>query len=284
MYWKVLELAKNFIVSFTSREGSSAIISSLSRCRDINVPLFEELDAFWIKKFYNNVDIPKVLDQVFSSGKLDWEHNYGYRNYIPGKIGQGTAKSTGFKWRWHGSLKHIGPVLEKHEVMIFLLFRRDLIELTSSYYFTRMAKRSGEGKSLGHFQFKTARMTKQQKVEFKKELDKLTVPLNPFVFYAMMSWRIIQARRNKRMAVQMQKKYGIELVTIYYEDFRDDSAAMLGGMCEKLGVKYDLDETKDSVFVKLSKKPALDKIRGSGYVANNIFTRSLCKIYGHYTG
>jgi hypothetical protein len=43
-------MGKSFVVFYTAREGSSAIIDGLSHHPDISVPVFEDLDQYRFSK------------------------------------------------------------------------------------------------------------------------------------------------------------------------------------------------------------------------------------------
>ena len=163
-------------------------------------------------------------------------------------------------------------------VTVFLLFRRDLVDLTASCYFTRIAKSRQTGGVLGHFQFKVAKMSDDERQELKSEIDQMQVPLNPFLFYAQMLWRIRQAYRNYRFG-RLMLRYGLPVEILHYEDFNQDSDSFIRSICDKLGVPFEQTNAGDIEFKKLSRKKAISRIRRGHLVANNILTRLLKSVY-----
>jgi hypothetical protein len=87
----------NFVIIYSSREGSSAIIESLSQSDDVSVPLFEEFDGYWVKKFYGGKDIVSEMGKVFQTGRFDLDHDYSRRSIPTIGADKPDARSVGFK-------------------------------------------------------------------------------------------------------------------------------------------------------------------------------------------
>lgn len=280
-------MARNFIILYTSREGSSAIVNALSTHPDIAVPLFEEFDEFWLKKFDLNVDIADEIDHVLATNQFRLDHDYGRQRFLGDAAGGdgSDAESIGFKWRWHGDMDRIAKVLKKHDVTLFLLFRRDLLELTCSQYYTRTLKKPDSEKNLGHVQFELAAMNEEDRAKRRAEIDQQTVPMNLLKFYMVMGWRVRHAIRNRWYAKSMERR-GVPTQTIYYEDFLREPGRFFADFLTEIEMPDTpgFDPSSANTFVKTSNVPATERVEKLGWVRSNPLTMILQGVYNMATG
>jgi len=228
---------RNFLIFYTAREGSTAIVSALSRNSEIQVPLLEELDRHWITRFYDaSLDIPATLDEIFVSGTFDLPHTYGRNNFLyydPRKVEEAGRENlaVGFKWRPYRLSRRLMRVLRKHDVLVFYLVRRDFRELVCSLY---LSVQEVEGERIGHAQFDASRGEE----EFRKTRDILEnlspsarlLPIGKIVLK-----RLAHAMRYTAV-LKLLRASGVETSRVYYEDFLEDPDRFLAALCARIGV------------------------------------------------
>ena len=90
-----MDRARNFVLIYSGRCGSSPIINILARQPGLCVPVFENLDHRFIGP-ERAACIPEILDEVFRTGALA-----GARlpEHLPRFPAGETPRSIGFKWR-----------------------------------------------------------------------------------------------------------------------------------------------------------------------------------------
>jgi hypothetical protein len=231
----------NFLIFYTAREGSTAIVSALSRNSGIQVPLLEELDRHWIKRFYDpTLDLPETLDQVFASGTFNLPHTYGRNNYLyydPRKVREMGRDNiaVGFKWRPHKISHRLIQVLKKHDVQVFYLIRRDFRELVCSLY---LSVQEVDGERIGHAQFDASRGEE----EFRKTrdlLENLSPPARLGPIGKIVLKRLAHAMRYAAFLKILQLS-GIKTSRVHYEDFLEDPNDFLADLCDRIGVTPDV--------------------------------------------
>ena len=236
---------RNFLIFYTAREGSTAIVSALSRNPGIQVPLLQERDRQWVSRFYDGaLDIPATIDEVFTSGVFDQPHTYGRKNYLyydPRKVEEAGRENiaVGFKWRPHKISRCLIRVLRKHDVHVLYLIRRDFRELVCSLY---LSVQEVDGERIGHAQFDASRGEE----EFRKTRDVLenlspSARLGPIG--KIVAKRLAHAMRYAAF-LKVLRLSGIETSRVYYEDFLEDPDGFLADLCERIGVAPDVDDSR----------------------------------------
>ena len=249
----------NFIVLYTSREGSSPIVQNLSYAPDVAVPVFEELDRHWMQKFYPGQHDPIAeVDRVLTERVYGREHDYGHRAYVTHHEDPQAASSVGFKWRPHGKLWRLPRVLKKHKVKVFLLCRRDLMEVVTSYYVSRVMVRdkSVPDVNSAHTQFKMANRTEAESAAIEELIRNYTAKLNLWHWYALMAHRVWKVAR-LRMLLLYLKLSGVPTDLIYYEDFRTNPPEMLGRMRRSIGLPFTPPQADGAAQMPQALKPAV---------------------------
>lgn len=251
----------NFVILYTSREGSSPIVQHLSYAPDIAVPVFEELDRHWMQKFYPGQHDPiEEVDRVFTERVYGREHDYGHRTYVTKHENPETALSVGFKWRPHGKLWRLPSLLKKHNARVFLLCRKDLLEVVTSYYVSRVMvmDESVPDVNSTHTQFSLASRTEEESAAIQEIIRNYTAKLNLWHWYALLAHRVWKVAR-LRVLLLLLRSTGVPTDVIYYEDFRGNSAEMLGRMRVSLGLPYTPPRAADDVHEPQTLKPAVKK-------------------------
>ena len=276
-------MGRNFLIIYTSREGSSAIVQALSCQSDIVVPLFEELDLYWIERFYGSVDICKELDDVYSKRRFQRKHDYARGAYLEENPDPDHAGSVGFKWRPHGPWDSVLGVLQKHNVVILDLLRRDLLEVTSSLYISRISKSTGFDSVISHAQFKLATMNKEDADQYRQKIENLKTPMRPLHFFSLMTWRVWRALRNRIFCWRARSR-GLKTNTIYYEDFLQDPDGFIRQITDLVGVSYSVaGGGSKRTLRKATTLPAQARIQNMWMVRYNPFTYILKGAYGLLT-
>ncbi len=255
---------RNFLIFYTAREGSTAIVSALSRNPEIQVPLLEELDRHWVTRFYNDaLDVPATIDEVFTSGVFEQPHTYGRNNYLyydPQKVADaGRDKiAVGFKWRPHKISRRLIRVLKKHDVQVIYLIRRDFRELVCSLY---LSVQEVEGGRVGHAQFNAS----QGEEAFQKTRDVLenlspSARLGPIGKIVVK--RLAHATRYAAF-LKVLRLSGVETSRVYYEDFLENPDGFLAALCDRIGVAPNMaaDQQPQKELKKVVRTPAKTRVQ-----------------------
>ncbi len=192
--------ARNFLVSYTGRVGSTALLDSLKLLPNFDIPVFEELDAWYVAehKLYetlNAENIHEAVDGIFE------------RHRAPGV-------SVGFKWRIWGNIDHVAEVLRKHEVVIFNLVRSDALEYISSLYLTNIVHKEFNAPQ---FMLKDADSEEERlKILFRYRME--TYDVDPAQYRQLFEEELQRERERIELLGRLQAA-GNKVVTIFYEDF-----------------------------------------------------------------
>lgn len=255
-------MAKNFLIVYTARDGSSALINLLSKHPNVVVPLFEGMDPYALPKPLG--DAAPELERIFTTGEFD-----GIQPN-PGEIDMRRLEDTpegeasiGFKWRFWGDNEKVCQELKSHDVKVFFLFRRDFTELVSSIHLSEQlnVKKGGEFQNW-HPQFEYLAADKTERKAMKKELEETRVRINPLKFLRIIARRIVVARRQRHIAKHLAA-HGVETEVIFYEDFKDDNRGFVNDMLRDIG-QSELP-SGESDFQKPTSVPAKDRLLGLNF-------------------
>jgi len=223
---------RNFLISYSGRVGSTALIDTLKLVPDFLIPVFEELDYYAIKQ----------------AGQLDRHHEGTIHTYVQ-HIYQSRSsldQSVGFKWRIWGDLDRIGAVLKEHDVLIFNLVRADLFEFVSSLYLSDIVNSDFNA---AQFLLRDAETEEErQKILFKYRMTKHTVDIAKFM-ELMETQMAIEQKRFAQLG--HLRALGCEITTIFYEDFAYKRFGFLNGLMRTLG-HHRLDFIPDTKLMKVS--------------------------------
>jgi hypothetical protein len=271
-------MRNNFVILYTSREGSTAIIDALSKHRDVSVPIFEEMDGYWAEKINFKGRPSDELGYIFANNDFRLKGQDAFRKYVCDKRGS-DVKSVGLKWRYWGKFSDTVRIFIRHNVRVYILYRRDPLELCASYYFSRMFSRRHNTEAV-HNQFIYSQMNEQEKAAYRGQLEESIVDLEPMHFLALLGWRILRAGRNRMLGVRF-KWSGIPVRHIYYEDFLEDPRAFLEAMLADLALdNTNVDDLLKAPKVrKVSRVSAQDRIEGFDRFRRNPLVQLLCFTY-----
>ena len=254
--------AKTFVIIYSGRTGSSPIVNILARQPGICVPVFENLDSRFIGQ-ERAAEVPAILDRVLSTGRLEGAK---LPEHLPRWPGDETPAAIGFKWRpWGGEgvWDQIFDVFRRHEVVLFVLSRRDFVELVSSLYITTHGNDlQKEVRISKHPQFGLA--LKEREASERADIERLqamTFPVRPELLRQGMRH---QARQRERLLGLARRAHarGVPVRAIYYEDFTADNAGFIRAMLDEIGYVPEGPLDLTSAFEKVMKVPARSRLRG----------------------
>ena len=247
----------NFVIIYSGRTGSSPVVNILARQPGICVPVFENLDRRFIGADRTG-EIPGILDQVFATGVLPGAN---LPEHLPRFPAGETPASIGFKWRPFGDWAKVCEVLRARDVTLFVLTRRDFVELASSLYITSHGnKLQSEVKIEKHPQFGLA-IGARAAVEREaiERLQTMTFPVRPRLLYQVMRHQADMRGRLLDLAADAHQR-GVRVRSILYEDFTADNAGFSAALLAEIGMPAPAALDLRSDFEKVMKVPAKSRL------------------------
>ena len=269
---------RNFVIIYSGRTGSSPVVNILARQPGLCVPVFENLDRRFIGEARAG-EIPAILDRVLTTGRLE---DAELPEHLPRFPTGETPRSIGFKWRPYGDWAQVCEVFLKRDVTLFVLTRRDFVELASSLYITSYGNAlQSEVKIDKHPQFGLV-IGERAKVERAaiERLQTMTFPVRPRLLYRVMRHQANMGGRLLDLAADAHRR-GVRVRSLFYEDFTADNAGFIRGMLGELGLPTgEVDTT--SAFEKVMKVPAKSRLVHLGRWLLLPPLRLQMLRYGHY--
>lgn len=195
---------RNFLISYSGRVGSTALIDTLKMIQGFLVPIFEDLDFWWIEQqglldTHNHNNIDKLVDYI-------------YRN-VPEGI-DAVHTSVGFKWRIWGNMDNVSEVLQANHVVVLNMVRSDILEFASSLYLTDVVH-----KQFNAPQFLLRDATSDEErmrlmFRYRIEQHSLDVP----AFFRICEHQLELERQRCGLLSEL-RNLGCPVYTILYEDF-----------------------------------------------------------------
>lgn len=222
------------MILYTSREGSTAIINALSGQAGIHVPLVEELDWYRFEKDHKFNDIYNTLDQVFHTGEYSEIDNS--TNLLQNTPPQ-DRQSLGFKWRIFGNTKRIAKIFREHNVTVYILTRRNLLEHVASSYIHKYGNDLQSDVDMPLYpQFAVAGMPEAEREAYLKRLRAPKFKLEYWNFLKLAMRRIQGKARHTKRALKLSLR-GVRIQPMYYEDFDEDREAFIKGFLDQIGME-----------------------------------------------
>lgn len=248
-------MARNFVIIYSGRTGSSPIVNILARQPGLCVPVFENLDHRFIGR-ERAPEIAAILDGVFATGRLEGAELPVHMPRFPeGEVPQ----AIGFKWRPYGDWARVCEVFRRHDVMLFVLSRRDFVEVASSLYITTHGNRlQNEVEIPGHPQFGIAKGVAESRDSIAK-MQAMTFPVRPRLLYRIMRQQV-RARADLVTLAREAHDAGVPVRALAYEDFTADNEGFIKALLAEIGMPAPaaLDLTSD--FEKVMKVPAKSRL------------------------
>jgi hypothetical protein len=207
---------RNFMVSYAGRVGSTALIDTLKLLPNFIIPVFEEFDSWYVEEHklhdrFNEDNIAHILDAMYTAREA------------PGL-------SVGLKWRIWGHIDQVGRTLRKHDVVVSNMVRADGFEFFSSLYLSDVVH--GEFNA-SQFLLKDATSEEErQKILFRYRMQ--THPVDVDKFHALFE-EGMERERERLALLQRLRAAGVEIVTIFYEDFAYKRFRFLNAFLHRLG-------------------------------------------------
>lgn len=247
---------RNFVIIYSGRTGSSPIVNILARQPGICVPVFENLDRRFVGTGRTG-ELPGILDRVLATGTLE---GADLPPHLPRFPAGETPASIGFKWRPFGNWARTCEVFLRHRVTLFVLTRRDFVELASSLYITSHGNAlQSEVKINQHPQFGLA-IGARAEVERAaiERLQTLSFPVRPRLLYRVMRHQADMQARLLDLATVAQRQ-GMPVRSIFYEDFVADKPGFIRHLLDELGLPAGRVDTA-TAFEKVMKVPARSRL------------------------
>lgn len=278
------------MIVYNAREGSSSIVGELSRHPDIVVPVFEEFDAHWVSRYFPELNLTQAVDFAYETGLFDRQEVYGRNSFVAYDAERARSRSrmafsVGFKWRPHDQKRQILAVLQKHDVIVYYLARRDFRELICSLYLTETNSRGAARKKVAskHPQFAIARDTEKSR-ELRNRLERSQVRAGFWPMLWLMIRRCLRAESHSRF-LRHAKELGLETHIIYYEDYLSDSEAFISSICRTIDVAPDAVRSGTILkpIQRVSTRLASERVSGLDRWTLSMAFRLFGSLYARFT-
>lgn len=254
---------RNFVILYRGREGSSPIINQLGRHPGIHVPVFEHLDFVQVEKRIGRVDPAQMVDGLFRGATIAEvdEAVLHHKTFV-----ERAYPSIGFKWRiWGDPAKNI-QVLKHHNALVFVLFRKNLLERAASLYLSTVVMPENEelqrlGLGAGaHPQFAFLKLSTEARAKAKAIIDgiEFTVPRD-FVMESLEDSVKRKADVEKKLLKSMETA-GMDIRHICYEDYVANSEDFISAVCAEIGVDTELARQTSTSFKRISGDNLTDQV------------------------
>lgn len=244
------------ILLYAGREGSSAIVAHLRRHSQVAVPLFEQLDLYMLEREVPaeaREDLPAALRRTLRSGRYE----PGY--FAPEAAGlpepDPAGRRTLFKWRGWRLDPPVAEAMAAEGAGLFLLNRRDILNLNLSLYFTRHVIGGGV---LRHPQFEVLAMPAERHDAFRAGLQAVRFRADAGLLAAEMAGQV-ESKCRILEALRAFAARGVPLVPLWYEDFHAAPRPFLEGMLATLGLPWE-DAVRESEYVKTSRADLREQV------------------------
>jgi hypothetical protein len=271
---------RHAVILYVAREGSSAITSHLRRHPRIAVPVFEQLDHYLVEQEVppeRRRFLPAALRRVFRSGR-----------YAPDLFAEGSGEelpaATGaeerrvvFKWRGWGLDAAVAEVFAAERVGVFLLNRRDLLNLGLSLYYTKEVIGGGR---LVHPQFTVVEMPEAERPAYLAALRARRFRVEPGGLAAEMRAHI-GAKRGLFGAMAGFAARGIPVRPLWYEEYQAAPEPFLTALLARLGLKL-WPQVLRTEYVKVSREDMREQVENPAELEADPEIRRLLEEWGRF--
>lgn len=219
-------MARRFILLYTGREGSSPIISTLGRHPGVCVPVFEEFDRGNFLKIAGIEDLPAAMDRAFWSGRFEPGEASRAREMMAEEAR--TEKSVGFKWRPRPE-PGVLDVMNKHEVVMFILMRRNVLQRALSIYFTHNHLENP------NVQFQLVKMNDEEAAEYVGRIRAMQFKAEVKAIAKTIQDTIRTKEMQLEKICRVHAGRGGLITPILYEDFVEDPLKFMNSMLNVIG-------------------------------------------------
>jgi hypothetical protein len=247
---------RHAVILYAGREGSSAIVAHLGRHPQVVVPLFEQLDLYMLEREVPRADrehLPWALRRTLRAGR------YAPSWFAPEAAGMPAPDPGGrrslFKWRGWRLDEAVAEALAAEGAGLFLLNRRDLLNLNLSLYFTRHVIGGGV---LRHPQFEILSLPPEQREGYRAGLQRQRFAVDVAALAAEMRGQVASKRRILGAMAGFAAR-GVRLVPLWYEDFLAAPEPFLAGMLAALDLPWHA-AVRESEYVEMSRPDLREQV------------------------
>jgi hypothetical protein len=248
-------MARNFVILYCGREGSSAIMKAFVNRSDITIPVVEDFDRYQCPEVDEN-DVPIILRRTLATARFSTLVDRATDRLSD--IALPDTPAVGFKWRIWGDPDGIAEVLLDHNVVIFELLRSDIVNLALSLYLTTYVLPLEQNNRFAQIlrdpnpQFRIRRLEQSDQEEVISFIRSREFSVDPGRFIPIMEQYAASRLQIRRRYVDLFKAYQLEVCTLYYEEFLADAADFLGRVASVIGVT--IASGQELFFPKVGRK------------------------------
>lgn len=247
---------KNFIISYSGREGSTAIISTLSNHPDIIVPTYEGLDPYKAEQLSprpSEKNYATALNNIYTFGiKFKPDHFFKQLDGPPLE----TGKVVGLKWRLNFITPDTVKILKHHGVHVFALLRENILDTVASQAISEVIKEKQSDVKSSHFQF-MLRNAGDKRALLRKEIEENAHEIAPQRFAQILKTRI-RVKVHTLTELHLMKALGLRISILTYEKFRDKPADFFQQITEE--IQLPKLQNMETDFEKVSSLPFSDRV------------------------
>jgi hypothetical protein len=234
-------MARNFVILYCGREGSSAIIKAFASRTDIAIPIVEDFDQYQCAGVDEN-DVPIILRRMLATAQFSTNVNRAVDRFtavLP------NLPAVGFKWRIWGDPGRIAEIFRDHDVVVFELLRSDIINLALSLYLTthvlplEQDHRFAQILSDPNPQFRIRWLEQSDQKEVISFIRSREFPVDPKRLIPILEQYVASRLEIRQRYIELFKSYRLEVHTLYYEDFLANPIDFLDRMASVIGVTID---------------------------------------------
>lgn len=253
-------MASNFIIFYNGREGSTAIVNSLGGQEGIHIPLIEDLDAYKYLKIHRAKHLPNSLEEIFKTG--NYTSADVYETKIQALGNRASIDSVGFKWRIFGDISQIAKALVKLDVSVFVLYRRDFLNIVcSSYAHSNGNKLQSDIDVVKHPQFRMSQMNDDELEAYSDKLSAQQFELKSRLF-TKSAIEQVKIRKSQLRKIRQLSKNGVKIGTLFYEDFDESPERFIKSLMSRIGIDGNRKFNPECSFTKVHKRPISERIQG----------------------
>ena len=226
-------MARNFLIFYWGREGSSAIISTLSGQPEINVPLFEALEKRQLGDAYDSARVAELLDEMFTTGCNPVPNSRDASIFDKDAAARARAQSIGIKLRPPPDMTSVMEIMARHKVQPFILVRTDVTEAVASQLLSEVAQ--AHDPSFAHPQFKKLAKRPEHWDSFRSEWNQRRATATPSTLRRLLDERLWVMRSQVELALRLRQG-GFSPRLLHYSDYTSDPATFVSRVMTALEI------------------------------------------------
>jgi hypothetical protein len=188
-------------------------------------------------------DVPAVLRQMLRTARFC--KGLDQKVTPPPAAALRRPPAVGFKWRIWGEATRIAEVFGEHGVVVFELLRHDIVNLALSLYLTNFVLpleqpcRFSEIIHDPNPQFRTRWLEKAAQEEVINFIRSRGFAVDLHRFVKLMEGYVADRQHIRTKYVDLFRAAGLEVHTLFYEDFLTNPTMFLSRMADMVSIKID---------------------------------------------